>query len=106
MSRNLTADDRLALIRIKIERAKKHIVDLESEVGACFAANPYEASTRRDLQTGKLICYVSRVSPVPTSFATIAGDAFKIFGVHSTIWLNNCFWSEPMMPVRGGMCTF
>ncbi len=73
----MTADERLALIRPKIERAKKHIIDLNSEIGAFFATNPYEVGTKRDPQTRKLIYYISRTEPIPLSVSAIAGDAIQ-----------------------------
>jgi hypothetical protein len=77
MSSAPTADERLSLIRLKIERAKKHILDLNSEVVAFFATNPYEVGTKRDPETRKLIYYVSRVTAVPTAVSIIAGDVFQ-----------------------------
>lgn len=71
----MTADKRIALIQVKIERAKKHIVDLESEIKTFFDSKPYEVGTKRDPQTRKLIYYVVRVNTIPDCIATIAGDA-------------------------------
>jgi len=72
-----TADERTSLVQVKIERAKKHITDLNSAIIAFLGSNPYEFKTKRDPQTRKLIYYVSRVTPTPVGFATIAGDAIQ-----------------------------
>jgi hypothetical protein len=71
----VTADKRIALIQVKIERAKKHITDLESGIKSFFDSKPYKVGTKRDPQTAKLIYYIVRVNPVPGCIAAIAGDA-------------------------------
>jgi hypothetical protein len=79
----MTADERLALIQIKIERAKKHISDLNREVGAFYATKPYETGLKNDPQSGKLSHYLIKLDPIPINFATIAGDA--IHNLRSTL---------------------
>jgi hypothetical protein len=71
---HMSADDRIALIRRKIERAEKHFLDLQEAIAAFLAADPYKVSTKKDPQTRKLIYYVSGVEPVPDSVSLIAGD--------------------------------
>lgn len=44
----MTVDERLALIRAKVKRAKKHIRDLEREISAFLDSNPYEIGTKPD----------------------------------------------------------
>jgi hypothetical protein len=73
----MTAEERLALIQPKIERAKHHIVDLHRQFRVFIDTKPYRVSTQRDPQTSKLIYYASRVEPMPTAFATITGDAIQ-----------------------------
>jgi hypothetical protein len=63
----MTADERLALIRLKIERADKHIRDLEATLRSFFEANPYKIATKRNPQTRQLIYYIETVIPIPTS---------------------------------------
>src|SRR6266404_7962836 len=70
----MTADERLALIRLKIERADQHISDLNTAVGAFFATNPYETSTKTDPETGKPVHYLTKVDAVPVSISIITGD--------------------------------
>jgi len=69
-----TADERLTFIWPKIERAKKHILDLEAAIGAFRKTNPYTVGTKRDPQTRKLVYYMTRVDPVPLEIAAISGD--------------------------------
>jgi hypothetical protein len=72
-----TAEERLAIVQSKVERAKKHIEHLNTEIGAFFASNPYEVGTKRDPQTRKLIYYVSRANPVPIAISAITGDVIQ-----------------------------
>ena len=73
----MPADERLALIQVKIERAKEHIINLNSAIRTFFDSTPYQVSTKRDPQTRKLIYYVSGIQPTPTCFATITGDVIQ-----------------------------
>ncbi|MGO9530227.1 MAG: hypothetical protein ACLP3B_03515 [Syntrophobacteraceae bacterium] len=74
-TKTMTANERIVLIEVKIERAKKHISDLESEVKTFFDSKPYKVGTKRDPQVGKLIYYIVRANTVPDCIAAIAGDA-------------------------------
>jgi hypothetical protein len=71
----MSAQDALAFIRLKIERANKHISDIDSASRVFFDTKPYKVATKRDPETRKMIYYLSSVDPVPASFATAAGDA-------------------------------
>ena len=70
----MTADERLALIRLKIERADKHIDDLKGALSAFFGSNPYKVMAKRDPQTRKMIYYLASIEPVPVDIALITGD--------------------------------
>jgi hypothetical protein len=70
----MTADERLALVRLKIERADEHIADLQAKIRSFFDSNPYKIATKRDPNTRQLIYYVDSVEPVPVAFTTITGD--------------------------------
>jgi hypothetical protein len=61
----MTAEERLALIWHKVERANKHIADLNSAIGAFRATNPYKVGAQRDPETRKPVYYVAEVSPIP-----------------------------------------
>jgi hypothetical protein len=71
----MTAEERLALVRVKIKRSDKHIEDLKAAVDTFINSGPYKADTKRDPNTRKLIYYVSSAQPVPVCIAAIAGDA-------------------------------
>jgi hypothetical protein len=70
----MTADERLALARLKIERANKHIDDLQIAVSTFFDSAPYKVAAKRDPDTRKMIYYLASVEPVPTVLPAIAGD--------------------------------
>lgn len=70
----MRADERLATIRIKIERAKEHIRQIETEVRSFLMTNPYIVRTKRDPQTRKLIYYLVSVRDTPARMSAIAGD--------------------------------
>jgi hypothetical protein len=72
----MTADERLALVRLKIERANKHIDELKAALHSFLRSNPYKVATKRDSETRNLIYYVASAEPVPDAFATITGDIF------------------------------
>ena len=65
---------KIDLVRLKIERANKHIRELQAAILAFNATNPHEVSAKRDPQTRKLIYYVLKAEPVPVEIAMIAGD--------------------------------
>jgi hypothetical protein len=73
----MMADDRLAFIRLKIERAKEHIVHLNLRLKAFLDSRPYEVGTRRDPQTRRLIYYLVAVRDVPPDIGLIVGDVIQ-----------------------------
>jgi hypothetical protein len=75
MEDTMTTEERLALVRLKIERADKHIADLNAAIQSFFGSNPYKIGIKRDPDTRKLIYYVESVQPVPVIVAAVAGDA-------------------------------
>jgi hypothetical protein len=70
----MTADERLALVRLKIERADKHINDFKAAVGTFLGSNPYKVCTKRNPDTRQLIYYIESVEPVPVCIPAITGD--------------------------------
>lgn len=70
----MTADERLALVRLKIERADKHIDELKVAIRVFLDSQPYKVGTKRNPQTRQLIYYLTRVEPVPVSVALVTGD--------------------------------
>jgi hypothetical protein len=66
--------DVLAGPRIKIERAKRHIRDLEAEIAAFHGRGPYEIVAYDDAKTGDKIFRVKIREPVPTCLSGAIGD--------------------------------
>jgi hypothetical protein len=73
----MTADQRLSLIRLKIERAKQHILDLNLQLKAFLDSNPYVVQTQRNPETRQLIYYLARVRDVPPIISLVAGDIIQ-----------------------------
>jgi hypothetical protein len=73
----MTAEERLALIREKIERAKKHLADLDVEIHSFLDPKPYEFRAERDPQTRQLVYYLASIKDMPSEIPLIAGDAFQ-----------------------------
>jgi hypothetical protein len=69
--------DKLYSARLKIERAKQHIADLQRATQVFFATEPYKIGAKHDPQTRKLICYLVSVEDVPPNITLIAGDAIQ-----------------------------
>lgn len=62
---------------LKIERAKKHIIDLESECNGFFSKHPYSFRFEINPQSGEREYYVVSVKDVPVSVSIILGDALN-----------------------------
>jgi hypothetical protein len=71
----MTANERFALIWLKIERANKHISDLDTAIAAFLATKPYKVGVKRDPETRKPVYYVTDVQPVLPEVCIILGDA-------------------------------
>lgn len=69
--------EHLRAVLTKVERSKKHMVELEAEVNGFLATNPYVVGTRRNPETRQLIYYVTGVRETPVSLALIAGDVLQ-----------------------------
>jgi hypothetical protein len=65
------------LILLKVERAKKHIAELDDALKRFFNPKPYEVATKRDPKTRELIYYLVKADPVPPTIAAIAGDVLQ-----------------------------
>src|ERR1700722_3319588 len=62
---------------IKVERAKKHILDLESERDRFFQTKPYSFSHSTDPKSGDRKYYIKGVEPIPIQFSVVIGDALN-----------------------------
>lgn len=70
----MAADERLSLIRVKIERAKQHLRDLEVVRGGFINSKPYRIERESDLQTGYNVYRIFDIQAPPVEIGLIAGD--------------------------------
>src|SRR5688572_3866039 len=75
--RMATASDPLAGIRVKIERAKHHIMEVDGAVRSFLNSGTYDIATKRDPDTRKLIYYVGRVECTPLEITVITGEVIN-----------------------------
>src|SRR5947209_7233646 len=68
---------RLDGVRAKIERAKKHIGDLDGIWWRFKKAGAYRISSKTDRKTGERRYYVKSLRKVPTEVPILAGDAIQ-----------------------------
>lgn len=73
----MTADERMALIRAKSERAEKHVRELEAELRAFLDSRPYVVGAKREPRTGQLVYYVVSVRETPVTIPLIIGDVLQ-----------------------------
>jgi hypothetical protein len=76
----MTADERLSLIRVKVQGAQEYIRNLNAQIRAFLSTppEPYVIATKRDPQTRELVYYVSAAAEqVPSRIASIAGDVVQ-----------------------------
>jgi hypothetical protein len=59
----------------KVERAEKHIRDVQAERDAFLAEDPYPFFHEDDLQSGERVYYLRSARDVPDSLPLIVGDA-------------------------------
>jgi len=69
--------DKVSLILTKVERAKKHISDLQVACKAFFDTNPYVIGTYSDLKTRDSVYYLVSDATIPTEISVIAGDTLQ-----------------------------
>jgi hypothetical protein len=70
------ADERLALIRTKVERAEQHIQNLDVALRAFLDSNPYLTARQTDPERPDFMVYwLSGARPIPPLIPLIAGDA-------------------------------
>ena len=70
----MTADERLSLIRVKVERAKQHLRDLEVARDSFIKSKPYRIESKPDPQTGYNVFYITDLQATPAEIGLVAGD--------------------------------
>lgn len=73
----MDADERIGLIRPKIERARERFSELKAAIASFHNTKPYAIETKRDPTSRRLIYYLTRVLPVPLTVSAIAGDMLQ-----------------------------
>jgi len=66
--------DRLLL---KVQRSRKHVLDLEAEQDRFFKTNPYRFRFETNPQTGNRDYYLADAKPIPLEFSLLIGDALN-----------------------------
>jgi len=61
--------------RLKLERANKHISDLDDELRSFLATNRHHLTIDRNSQTGEESLRLNNIGPVPRRAALVIGDA-------------------------------
>ena len=74
LSMSLTAKDRLVLIRVKIERAKKHLREMEAEVVPIQNQNLHVFGMKDDPDTGQRRPYFGPLPIIPFNLIATGGD--------------------------------
>jgi hypothetical protein len=64
-------------IRIKVDRAKKHVSDFQTEECAFFRSKPYVVRAKHDPQTRQLIYYIASIRAPSPVLSAISGDAIQ-----------------------------
>jgi hypothetical protein len=70
----MTAEKRLALIRVKLEHARKHFNNLEAEVQVFLDSKPYLVGVRTDPHARQTVFYLRSVGETPDTIPSIVGD--------------------------------
>ena len=70
----MTSNERIARVRAKVERAQRHLGDLETEIRSFLRTGPYQIASERDPQTGEVRHCAKSVTEVPLTISAGAGD--------------------------------
>jgi hypothetical protein len=84
----MTADERTALVLTKVERAKKHIEELELAIRTFIDSGAYEIRAEEDANIGKRSYYLSRADPLlPQLSETFCKTCGVLLIMQPTNWL-------------------
>lgn len=70
----MTADEKIESVRVKVERAKQHLRELETARDGFIAATPYAIQSKFNPQTGYDEFFVTNIESPPDEISTIVGD--------------------------------
>ena len=71
----MTADEHIALLQVKLERAEHLIQELDVAIRAFLGTHPYEVLIENNPNTSERRYYVGRADAVPPEITCIVGDA-------------------------------
>lgn len=73
----LPANDRVALVRVKIDRAKEHVQNLYVAIRAFLDSSPYSVAFDSNFQTDGLEWRLTKSAVIPTTISATAGDVIQ-----------------------------
>ena len=75
----LTADQRIALTRVKIARASEHIQDLETRIKSFLDSDPYKVAVKPHPKFPNALShhYLATAKPLTTDIPLVAGEAIQ-----------------------------
>jgi hypothetical protein len=73
----VTAEERLALVLAKVDRAKKHGEELSAALVAYRDSKPSKVITRRDPESRRLNYILESFEHPPAGLASVVGDVFQ-----------------------------
>ena len=65
------------LTRMKLDRAKQRMKELEEALQSFYATNPFKFSGKPDLQAGKVVYTMDSVKDAPDEASLIAGEIIQ-----------------------------
>jgi hypothetical protein len=65
------------LTRMKLDRAKQRMKELEEALQSFYATNPFKFSGKADLQAGKVVYTMDSVKDAPDEASLIAGEIIQ-----------------------------
>lgn len=65
---------RIQVVRVKSERAKKHLHDLDIILDAFFKSDPYKVGFKDDIKAGERTFYMTKVSDISPGVFAVTGD--------------------------------
>jgi len=69
--------NRLDMLAVKTDRAKKHIQDLDATIYTFLNSHPYEVSIHHNCYTDRVEWTLDRATDIPLPISALAGDAIQ-----------------------------
>lgn len=84
--------------RIKVERAKKHIGDLDPKVLAFLVRRPYKTVSEDDPETGDQVWYIKIAETPPIQWGAIVGDVIHNLRSSLDVLVNQLVYASGWTP--------